>query len=317
MHPILIDFGWHELPLLGRAHLYIGTYGVLFATAALLAWLLWIRIARRDGLDVERLLDLGFYALLAGLLGSKIGLILTDPGYYLSSLSALATTIRAAGVLLFGVMAAIVTIVVYTRRHAIPLWAVLDSMAPSLALGQAIGRLGCFAAGCCYGRRAPRLPWGVRFTDPAAEQLSGTPLYDPANPEGALNTLHPTQLYQAVADFLLFLFLLYVSRRKAFTGRRALLFIGLYSISRGTIEFFRGDVDRGVYTLPGIGLALSTSQFICLGGLIAVAIAWPILSRRDRENARGGVGRGSRSAPDSRGVADKTPGAARSGTPRG
>src|SRR5207247_11179704 len=99
MHPILIDLGWRELPLIGRLHLYIGTYGVLFSTAALLGWLLWIRVARRDGLDVERLLDLGFYALLAGLLGSRVGLILTDPAYYLASLAGLSTTMPTAGLL--------------------------------------------------------------------------------------------------------------------------------------------------------------------------------------------------------------------------
>jgi phosphatidylglycerol:prolipoprotein diacylglycerol transferase len=116
--------------------------------------------------------------------GSKIGLILTDPGYYLGSVSALLSTLRAAGVLAFGVIAAILTIVLYTWRHGMSFWAVADSMAPSLALGQAIGRLGCLMAGCCYGRRAPGLPWGIRFTDPAAAALSGTPLYDPSDPQG-------------------------------------------------------------------------------------------------------------------------------------
>jgi phosphatidylglycerol:prolipoprotein diacylglycerol transferase len=280
MHPILADFGWHELPLIGRTHLYIGTYGVLFASAALIGWLLWIRIAKRDGLDVDRIMDLGFYALLVGLLGSKVGLILTEPSYYLSSLAALSTTLRAAGVLLFGVLAGIVTIVWYSRRHGIPVWAVLDSAAPSLAIAQAVGRLGCFAAGCCYGRRAVNLPWGVRFTDPAAEMLSGTPLYDPSDPERALNILHPTQLYQAAADFGLFLFLLWIARRKGFTGRRALLFIAIYSVTRGAIEFLRGDAERGVFSIPGTSLSLSTSQIICLAGMVFVAIAWPRMKKR-------------------------------------
>lgn len=279
MHPILVDFGWSDLPLFGRVHFYLGTYGVLFAAAALSGWLLWIRIARRAGFDLDLLLDLGFFALLAGLLGSKVGLILTDPGYYLTSLSALASTLRAAGVLLFGVIAAILTIGIYTRRHGLPFWALLDTMAPSLALGQSIGRLGCLAAGCCYGKPAPGLPWGIRFTDPAAAAISGTPLYSPSDPGGALNILHPTQIYQAGADFALCLVLLFLSRRKAFAGRTALFFIGLYSLSRGTIEFFRGDVERGVFLVPGTGLELSTSQVISIIGLAVVLVAWPILSR--------------------------------------
>lgn len=280
MHPILVDFGWANLPLLGPTHLYLGTYGVLFAAAALAGWAVWIRLTRADGLDLDRLLDLGFYALLAGLLGSKVGLILTDPGYYLSSLSALGSTLRAAGVLNFGVLAALLTILVYTRRHALPFWAVADPMVPGLALGQAIGRLGCFAAGCCYGTRASGLAWGVRFTDPAAASLSGTPLYSASDPEGALNVLHPTQLYQAAADFLLFLVLLPAWRRKSFPGQTALLYIGLYSLSRGTIEFLRGDVERGVFDVLGTGFLLSTAQLTSMVGLAAVAIAWPVLARR-------------------------------------
>lgn len=285
MYPILFDFGWHALPLLGTVHIYLGTYGVFFAASALLAWLLWLRVGRLDGLPVERLLDMGFYALLAGLIGSKVGLILTNPGFYLSSVWAFASTIRAAGVLLFGVLTGIATIWIYTRRHGISFWAVLDSAAPSLALGQAIGRLGCLAVGCCYGRQAPGLPWGIRFTDPNAALLSGTPLYDPDDPVGRLNILHPTQIYQGAADFLLFLFLLALARRKLFTGARALIFIALYSISRGTVEFFRGDLERGVFSIPGTSLSLSTSQLICLGGLVVVAIGAPLLSRRSTGSA--------------------------------
>ena len=279
MHPILVDFHWHSL--------YLGTYGLCFAAAALVGWLLWIRQARRDGLDVDRLMDLGFYALLAGVLGSKIGLILTDPGYYLTSLSAMVTTIRAAGVLLAGVIAAILVILFYTRRHGLPFWAVGDSMAPSLAIGQAIGRLGCLAAGCCYGTRAPNLPWAIRFTDRAAAEISGTPLYRPDDPVLALNSLHPTQIYQALADFLLFLVLFFAARRRSFEGQTSLMFIALYSVSRGTVEFFRGDIERGVYDIFGSGFYLSTSQLISIAGLVFVAFAWPILSRR--ASARRGV----------------------------
>jgi phosphatidylglycerol:prolipoprotein diacylglycerol transferase len=280
MHPILFDFGWHTLPLIGQAHLYLGTYGVFFALSVLLAWFVWLRVARRDGLPVETLIDMGFYTLFAGLIGSKVGLILTNPSFYLSSLWALATTVRAAGVLLVGVLAAILTMVIWARRHHLPIWAILDSAAPSLALGQAIGRLGCLAVGCCYGRRAPGLPWGIRFTDPNAAALSGTPLYDPGDPGGALNILHPTQIYQAGADFLLFLFLLWMVRRRMFMGARALLFIAVYSITRGFIEFYRGDIERGLYAVPGTSILVSTSQLICAAGLVVVVVAWPILKRR-------------------------------------
>jgi len=284
MHPILLDFGWHDMPLWGRLHLYIGTYGIFFAAAAALGWIVWMKVARRDGLDTAALLDLGFFALISGLVGSKLGLILLDPGYFLSDLRALLWVLRAAGILLFGVVAALVTIIVYCRRHGLPLWKVLDSAAPALALGQAIGRLGCFAAGCCYGTPAPGLPWGVCFTDPAAAQISGTPLCDPDAPGGAAGLLHPTQLYQASADFALFGLLYVLSRRARLAeGLRALTFIILYSISRGLLEFLRGDLERGVWPVPGTSLALSTSQLLSVAGLVYSIWAWPRLRRRARE----------------------------------
>jgi phosphatidylglycerol:prolipoprotein diacylglycerol transferase len=279
MHPILVDFHWHSL--------YLGTYGLFFAAAAFIGWLLWIRQARIDGLDVDRLMDLGFYALLAGVLGSKIGLILTDPGYYLTSLGALTSTIRAAGVLLVGVIAAILVILFYTKRHGLPFWAVGDSMAPSLAIGQAIGRLGCLAAGCCYGMRAPDLPWAIRFTDKTAAEISGTPLYRADDPVLSMNSLHPTQIYQALADFLLFLLLFLTARRRSFQGQTSLMFIAIYSLSRGIVEFYRGDMERGVYHVFGSGFYVSTSQFISIAGIVFVAFAWPVLARR--RSARGGV----------------------------
>ena len=283
MHPILIDFGWREVPLLGRTHIYLGTYGVLFALAALAGWFVWMSVARRDGLAVDRIVDIGFYALFTGIIGSKVGLVLTDPGYFLASPAALLWTLRAAGVLLVGVVAGVATVALTSRRAGIPFWAVLDSMAPSLALAQAIGRIGCFMAGCCYGRQAPGLPWGVCFTDPAAAAISGTPICNPNDPPASRNILHPVQLYQAGADVLLFLLLLYLARtRKMFMGARALLFIVAYSVSRFLIELLRGDAERGLYQLPGTSLVLSTSQYLCAAGLIFAVIMASRLAGRAR-----------------------------------
>jgi phosphatidylglycerol:prolipoprotein diacylglycerol transferase len=131
-----------------------------------------------------------------------------------------------------------------------------DVLAPAIILGQAIGRWGCFAAGCCYGKPTS-VPWAVTFTDPRANEVTGVPLNVP---------LHPSQLYLSLADFALFFILLAVAARKKFEGQVLLLYLILYAVLRGTLESFRGD-PRGEL------LGLSTSQWLSiLLGLVGVIL---------------------------------------------
>jgi phosphatidylglycerol:prolipoprotein diacylglycerol transferase len=134
--------------------------------------------------------------------------------------------------------------------------------APGIALGHVTGRLGCFAAGCCYGKPTT-VPWAVVFTDPAAAANVGTPL-------GI--RLHPTQLYEAGAELLILAFLLATERRgRPFAGRTFWLYMFLYAVSRYVIEIYRGD-PRGVVPF----LDISTSQFISLilGPLSLIMLLW-------------------------------------------
>jgi phosphatidylglycerol:prolipoprotein diacylglycerol transferase len=131
--------------------------------------------------------------------------------------------------------------------------------APAVALGHAIGRIGCFLAGCCWGRECSS-PWAVTFTDPAAERNVGVPLNVP---------LHPTQLYEALGNLLILALLLTFENRR-WKGQTFAWYLGAYAILRGTLEFFRGDPRGSV--LDG---AVSTSQLIALAGLAAaVGISW-------------------------------------------
>ena len=105
-------------------------------------------------------------------------------------------------------MGGVLTILLYTHFQKMPLLPTLDTCAAALPIGHAIGRLGCFAAGCCYGKPTT-VAWGVVFKNPMAEQLAGTPL-------GV--HLHPTQLYEASLEFLNFLFLMWLGKRQRFIG---------------------------------------------------------------------------------------------------
>jgi phosphatidylglycerol:prolipoprotein diacylglycerol transferase len=269
MHPILKDFGIWNLPLLGEVHIFLPTYGLLLALAAFLVLFIWIKIAKREGFDTLQMADLGFYALLAGILGSKVALLVVDFKYYWQNPGDILSIFRAAGVYIGGIIAALIVIILFALKKRLPLWKLADTAALPVPLGQAIGRVGCFFAGCCYGKQAGSLPWSVVFTDPAAHENTGVPLGIP---------LHPTQVYQSLNDLSLFFILLIIWRFKKFHGQILWIYILLYSITRGILEFFRGDLSRGVY----FGGWISTSQIIGIVGVIVSVTMLTHLYRKSR-----------------------------------
>ena len=238
MHPILIEFG--------KVTLY--TYGVLLAAAYLLGLQLARVRARRRGLDANRVLDLGIYIIISALIGAKLLLLVTDFRAFTANPADLLTLARSGGVFYGGLILAVIVALWYIRRVGLPLWTTCDVFAPGIALGHVVGRFGCLFAGCCWGKPTS-MPWGITFTDPFAQANVGTPLNQP---------LHPTQLYEASAEFLILVLLLWTERKgRPFPGRTFWLYMLLYAVSRFIIEFFRDD-PRGM-----VGM-FSTSQFISL-----------------------------------------------------
>lgn len=270
MHPILIDFGTFDLPLLGTTHLFLPSYGVIFALGALAAWSWFVARARRLELPQEPVFNLAFYTLLAGLLGAKLTLIVVDFPYYLEHPADILGTVRSAGVLMGGVFGGGIAFIYYARKHGLPLGALADAIAAPLALAQGIGRLGCFAAGCCYG-----VPSGsfcaVRFTSIAAHDQTGIPLGTP---------LLPVQLIEFAFDLALALVLTVFWRLKPRPPGTVLwIYFVLYGAGRATIELWRGDSVRGLW----FGGAVSTSQ---LFSVAAVAIGAFFLIRDRVRSAR-------------------------------
>ena len=254
-----------ELFSIGPLTVY--TYGVLLAASYLLGLQFAMVRARKWGLDANRVFDLGIYIIIAALVGAKALLLVTDFRQFTASPAEFLSLARSAGVFYGGLILAIAVAFWYIHRHRMPFWTTCDAFAPAIALGHVTGRLGCFAAGCCYGKPT-NVPWAVIFTNPAAAANVGTPLGIP---------LHPTQLYEAGAELLILVLLLATERRgRPFPGRTFWLYMILYAVSRYTIEFYRGD-PRGVV------LGVSTSQFISLV-LAPLAIAMLIwLSRTTPE----------------------------------
>ncbi len=252
MKPVLF-----EIPFLGFG---LHTYGLLLAAAFLLALQVALRGARRDGIPRDPVLDLWIASLISGIVGAKLLLYLLDLDFYFSNPRALLWGLRSAGVFYGGLVAAILTSLWIVRRKGLPGWRIADIAAPAIVLGQAVGRLGCFAAGCCYGK-VTDLPWAVTFTDPEANRITGVPLGIP---------LHPSHLYHSLGDLVLFGELVLQSRRKSYDGQVFLWYLVLYGVMRGLLEITRGD-PRG--QIAGI----STSQFIAMG---AILIGVVLMARR-------------------------------------
>jgi phosphatidylglycerol:prolipoprotein diacylglycerol transferase len=238
MHP--------ELFSLGPVTVY--SYGVLLAASYLIGLQFARARARRRGLDADRVLDLGIFIIIAALVGAKL-LLVVDFDEFTRSPRELLSLGRSGGVFYGGLLLAVGVAFWYIYRHRLPLWTTCDVFAPAIALGHVTGRLGCMAAGCCYGRPTD-LPWGITFTNPLAAANVGTPLGMP---------LHPTQLYEAGAALLILGCLLAFERRgRPFAGRTFWAYMLLYAASRFVIEFFRGDPRGMVFGV------LSTSQLISL-----------------------------------------------------
>ena len=231
---------------------FIPTYGTLVALGFLLALLITVRLAKRAKLPAEPVTNLAIYCALAGLAGAKLFMILFDFNSYLDGSRSLFSmdTLQAAGVYQGGFLLALITAVLYMRHNHLPVLATSDVFAPGIAFGQAIGRLGCFAAGCCWGNEC-HLPWAVTFNNPEAQ--TGVPLGIP---------LHPTQLYESLADALIFLVLYRLIAKPRAAGSVLGWYLTLYSTARFGIEFFR-------YHEQGLHLGLSLTQWISLATLVA------------------------------------------------
>ena len=165
-----------------------------------------------------------------------------------------------------GFIGSSIATILYTWRKKIPLWRFADALTPSIALGHAFGRVGCLMTGCCFGK-ACTLPWAITFP-PGHE----------THPMGeAAVAVHPTQIYEAVLNFGLYLFLAWCYRRKKFDGQVFAIYLMCYAVLRSVVEVFRADYKPGEYFFNG---AVSPGQFVSIGIITAGFVLFGILSRR-------------------------------------
>lgn len=272
MFPKLLDLG----------PITIYSYGVLLVAAYLLGLQLALRRARAAGLDPQKVMDLGIAIIISALVGAKLLLVVVDFRHFLEHPGELFSLVRSAGVFYGGLILAVIVGIWYVRRHRLPVWTTADLFAPGIALGHVVGRLGCFLAGCCYGRPTD-VAWAVTFTSPVAAEIVGTPLGVP---------LHPTQLYEAGAELVILAGLLLTEKRgRPFPGRTFWSYLAAYAVTRFVIEFYRGD-PRGVVLAQW-----STSQFISLLLLPLSLLMLVVLSRQSAPAPARAAGSRSRTRP--------------------
>ncbi|MGL4572976.1 MAG: prolipoprotein diacylglyceryl transferase [Clostridium sp.] len=239
------------------------SYGFMIAIGIVLASTLFIKRAKREGYDEDKLLNLIIITVISGALGGKLLFIITEYKAILNNPEILLNF--GNGFVIYGaIMLGAFGLYLYSKRCGFNTLQLADLAVPSLALAQGFGRIGCFLAGCCYGRETS-LPIGVVFpVDSLAE--SGVPLI-------------PTQLFSSIFDFALAAFLLWYSGKKRKEGRVLASYIIIYSIGRFFVEFLRNDPRGNVWIL-------STSQFIAIFTLIFGIVIYNLdkTKRRDKQN---------------------------------
>lgn len=208
MYPILAE--------IGRFKLY--TYGVFVALGFVIASEFAAREARRVGESPARILDIAFWFVIAGIIGARILFIFMNIDEYVEEPIKILKVWEGGLAWYGGIVGALLSAYIYTRRHKMSFAKTLDIIAPAAALGLAIGRWGCFSAGCCYGKHT-ELPWAVTFTDPRSLAITGVPI-------------HPTQVYESLGAFFMFVILRGLKKKRLFDPKEDIWLLVFWSLVR-------------------------------------------------------------------------------------
>jgi phosphatidylglycerol:prolipoprotein diacylglycerol transferase len=251
VHPIALQLG----------PLSIHWYGVTVALAFLVG--LWTASRRglREAVAAERIVDLGPWLIVGTILGARTLYVISYWREFFEGKPAAEIFMVWKGGLVFygGLIGATLAGIFYVRLKKLPLWKVADIVAPSIALGYVLGRIGCLLNGCCYGR-ACNLPWAIRFP-------SDNPLKPPTYP------VHPTEIYDSLLNLGLYVFLAWLYRRKKFDGQVFGVYLVCYALLRSFVEMFRGDYPEHQYYLGGWATPAHLASIVILAaGLVLLGL---------------------------------------------
>jgi phosphatidylglycerol---prolipoprotein diacylglyceryl transferase len=246
--------------LLSIGPLTIHTYGFFFVLGITVGLLVALRFGLDEGMNPLRILDMGFIIILLALIGSRLAYVLMNIPYYREHVLDILKIWYGGMVFSGGLISVLLVLGWYVKHNRLSFWKIGDLWAPSAAIGQGIGYLGCFLAGCYYGKPT-EVKWGVIFTHPNSLAPLGIPL-------------HPTQIYGALSGFIIFIVLLYLRAKKRFEGQILIWFLILHSTAQLLLERFRGD--ERVF-LPGGEMTMNqlSALLILFAAVIALFIRKP------------------------------------------
>lgn len=252
MYPVLLDLGWWQLR----------SYGVFVALAVLVAVWWSAREGERRGFAREIVYDVAGIVAVVGFAGARIYYALaSDAAMYLRHPWELLAVWHGGLAFQGGLVAGLAASVWFVRRRGLPFWRLGDVVVPGLILGQTVGQIACLLNGDTYGRPTT-LPWAITFTDPRALAPLGEPL-------------HPIQIYELIAYFLVFLGVQRVARSAAPPGATVLTYGVLYGVTRFVMEFFRGDPPMldGVIVPQAVSVLLVAASGVA--ALVLRRTHWP------------------------------------------
>ena len=255
MYPILFEFGSFE----------IRSYGVIVILSFLIGLWLSRKEASRKGLDPKLIEDFALYGLFGGIIGARLYFVLfSAPSYFLEHPWEI-FAVWSGGIGVIGsLIGGFLTAVWYCRRNQIPLLKFADVLAPGAALGQTFGQFACLLNGDSYGRPT-HLPWSITYTDPR----SLAPLNVP---------LHPIELYEMAAYFLVFLLVWKTRTKHRSDGFTLLTYLSAYGLARFLVEFFRGNPAIFAGGIPAAQVFSAALIFASLAGFLLLNKA-PKLAR--------------------------------------
>ncbi len=253
MHPILFKI----------FSITVYTYGFFVVLGFLTGMLFAKREARLAGESPDMIADLCFYIILSAIIGARLFYIFTDIGTYIANPLEVFKVWNGGLTFYGGFLGSFATAVFYLKKKKLSMLKTADIFAPAIVLGHFIGRIGCFFAGCCYGKTCA-LPWAVSFSHHHSLAPLGIPL-------------HPTQLYSAASNLTIFFLLLFLKKFKKFDGEIFLVYAFIYGITRTIVEIFRGDF-RGEFFFG----VISISQMLGCSIAIFSALTFLYLYKKNK-----------------------------------
>lgn len=227
MYPVFVQLGTFELR----------SYGIIVALSFFLGLWLSVREAKRKGLDPGLIQDFAFYALLGGIIGARIYFIVfSNPTYFLKNPWEIVAVWHGGIGIIGALLGGLLTALWYCRKKQLSFWRFADTLAPGVALGQAAGIFACLLNGDSYGKPAD-LAWAITYTDPRAMAPLNIPL-------------HPVEIYEIAAYFLVFLLIWQMRKKYRTEGFATLTYLAGYGVARFSVEFFRGNPAIIAWDIP-------------------------------------------------------------------